>query len=380
MSAGGGRIEEWESRIRASHPDLLSHLVWSPDRLRSLERVVGEVLRQDRVPEQWFPVGLRAVMNRITGLGPLNPLLLDEEIDDILVNGPDAVFCERGGDLYPVDMRFSGNEEVMLFAQRLANRAGRTLTSENPLCDAQLSDGSRVHCAIPPVAAEPSITIRKKRNRALGLEEFLRMGTFSREIWDELSGMVAQKCNFLIAGGAGSGKTSLLRLLAGSIRPAERLIVIEDVRELDLAHPNLVSLEAHRITIRELLKNALRMRPDRLVVGEVRGPEALDLLEAMASGHPGSFATIHCRGGGLDAVHRMARLAVRASTGMAFGEMVEQILSTLDVIIHLERGPDGCRRISAIDRVVGDAMVPLWRLRFEKEAFVGWERGGADGD
>ncbi len=359
----GEAVDRWEAKLGEQSPQLLAHLVWDADRLQQLERAAQRVIEDEGwVNSNLVGVYRRSLLNRVTGLGPLDDLLLDESVNDIMVNGADAIFCDRNGVIERVEQTLGVREEVVLLAQRLAARAGRTLTTQTPLCDAQLSDGSRIHCAIPPVAEEPAITIRRRRYTPLSVQACLEAGTFSEAVWRDLVAMVGDRLNIMVAGGAGTGKTSLLRLLASEIPSSERLVVIEDVRELKLDHANLVSLETTSgYAADELVNHALRMRPDRILVGEVRGKEVLALIEAMATGHPGSLSTLHSRGGGLDTVHRLARIAVRNGAGLSFGEMMEQIRDTVEVIVYMVRSADGHRRIAAVDRLQPSSVNTLWK-------------------
>lgn len=357
----GHQIQEWQTQVETQYPELVGHLVWDRDRLMALERAVDQVM----VTAHDVPgLGLlrRSVLNRLTGLGPLDELLTDDRNSEIMVNGPDSVFCEQDGRIIPVALEFVDNDEVALLAQRLAHRAGRELTTEHPWCDARLADGSRIHCVLPPVAERPTITIRRARRQPMTLPDFLRAGFLSSELWQDLARWVGERRNIIVAGGAGSGKTSLLRVLAEHISREERLITIEDVRELNLRHGHVVSLETHRHhTLHALLINALRMRPDRIIVGEVRGDEAMDLIEAMQTGHPGSLSTVHSQAGDMRTIYRLARMCVRGSTGIPFEALVDQILSTIGIIVYVRRFSDGARRIDTISRVSTEGLRVLWQ-------------------
>ncbi len=371
----GAAVNRWESKLSEQFPQLLGHLVWDPDRLSQLEQAAQHVVEDEGwVKPNLVGVYRRSLLNRVTGLGPLDDLLLDESVSDIMVNGAGVVFCDRNGMMERVEQTLGERDEVVLLAQRLAARAGRTLTTQTPLCDAQLSDGSRIHCAIPPVAAEPAITIRRRRYIPLSVQACLESGAFSEGMWRDLVAIVQNRLNIMVAGGAGTGKTSLLRLLASAIPASERLVVIEDVRELRLDHANAVSLETRSgYDANELVNHALRMRPDRILVGEVRGAEVLALIEAMATGHPGSLSTVHSRSGGIETVHRLARIAVRNGAGLSFGEMVEQIRHTVEVIVYMTRTADGRRRISAIDRIDPSTVSTVWKYDRSVDRFLAGE-------
>jgi pilus assembly protein CpaF len=347
---GDAILDRWLGLLQQHFPESLSHLVWDRSRVAQLERAVDHVIQLDgRCPPHLIPYYRRSLVNRLTGLGPLDALLLDDSISEVMVNGPD-VYVERHGRLEKAPTTFADSEEVQDLARRVASRAGRDLTTETPLCDALLSDGSRVQCVLPPVSEQPCLTIRKAQQRPLTLEDYLQQQSLTEELWQDLVRYVHERQNLVIAGGASSGKTSLLRLLASAIHGTERLITIEDVRELNLPHPNTVRLEAYRhYSLGQLVMHALRMRPDRIIVGEVRGAEALDLIEALSSGHPGSLCTLHSAGGDMRTIHRLARLALQKANGLSFDALVSQILETIDVIVYLVREPSGRRRV---DRVV----------------------------
>lgn len=354
-------LARWTAQLQAEYPNRVSHLVWDRERVRLLEEALDMVLKGDAdCPRHLQPFYRRSLINRLTGLGPLDPLLLDDTITEIMVNGQHA-YIERHGQIEPCSVDFLDGEEVQDLARRIANRAGRELNTETPLCDAQLSDGSRVHCVLPPVSEVPSITIRRAPSHVPGLEDYLAQGALTEELWQDLVRLVKERKNIIIAGGASTGKTSLLRLMAAEIPEQERLVTIEDVRELNLLHANTVRLEAHRqFTLNLLVVNALRMRPDRIIVGEVRGAEALDLIEAMSSGHPGSLSTVHSAAGDIRTIHRVARMALQKSQGLSFESLVAQIMDTLDVVIYLVREPGGRRRIDAVMEVVEGQMIPRW--------------------
>ncbi|MBX5467749.1 MAG: Flp pilus assembly complex ATPase component TadA [Firmicutes bacterium] len=364
------RLERWEQRLRARDPEAVAHLVWTRERLRRLEAVAEEVVREDpTVARDWVGWFRRALVNRIAGMGPLDQLLLDEDVEDLFINGPEDIYCVRGGRMVRAQLDLGDEDDLLALAQRLVARAGTVLNSEHPVADAELADGSRIHCVLPPVAAVPSITVRRRRQRRLGPEEAMAQGTFDARGWEILRQLVAQRLNLLVAGGAGAGKTSLLRMLGAVVPADERVVVIEDVRELALDRPNVVSLKADgALGLHELIVQALRMRPDRIIVGEVRGEEAFDLLEAMATGQSGSMATIHSRSGGWAVLHRLARLALRRARGFGFAEMLGQITETIDALVFLERLPTGSRRVSTVERVHREGLELVWRWNGPKEA------------
>lgn len=354
-------LARWHGELIAAYPERTRHLVWDRERVKRLEEAVDAIISRDAdCPEHLVAFYRRSLINRLTGLGPLDSLLLDDTITEVMVNGLHT-FVEREGRLTGVALDIEDVDEVADLARRIASRAGRELNTEVPLCDALLSDGSRIHCVLPPVAEVPCITIRRSQPRPLQLDDYLEQHSLSRELWEDLVDLVLTRKNIIVAGGASTGKTSLLRLLCDAIGAEERLVTIEDVRELNLSHVNTVRLEAYRhFSVNQLVVNALRMRPDRIIVGEVRGPEAMDLIEAMASGHPGSLCTVHSAGGDLRTIHRLARMALQRAQGFTFESLTAQILDTVDVLVYLVREPSGRRRIDRVTDVHAGTLVDRW--------------------
>jgi pilus assembly protein CpaF len=360
----GQYVDHWQEAVQSRYPQLLRHLVWDRDRLNQLEEAINQVIGEEGLDLSAMTLYRRSLLNRLTGLGPLDALLTDDKVTDIMVNGPERIFCERDGHIEQVKQHFDTPEDVALLAQRLASRAGRVLNTESPLCDAQLVDGSRIHCVLPPVADQPTITIRRARQEPLSLDDYLLNGSLSMELWEDFITFIKERRNILVAGGAGSGKTSLLRLLTSVIGEDERLITIEDVRELNLNHANTVSLEMNRhYSIYDLVINSLRMRPDRIIVGEVRGEEAMELIEAMSTGHLGSLSTVHSQSGGADTILRLARMCSRRQLGISFDRLTEQIRETLDIIIYVRRYPDGVRRIESVQQPLQNQMNAIWQYQ-----------------
>jgi pilus assembly protein CpaF len=342
-------VREVESR----HAEQLGYLVWSEERLRELGRAVDEVLDALGVEAAVQPLVRRSVLNQLTGLGALDTLLLDDRITEIMVNRADEVVVERDGRLERVPSVFVDEAEVYALAQRLAARAGRSLNTEQPMADARLSDGSRISVILPPVSRFPALAIRRAAERPPSIQDLVASGAVTPDAWAFLTESVQARANVVVAGGAGAGKTHLLRLLTTAIPADERLVVIEDVRELDLDRSGVVALESSgRYSTHDLVVQALRMRPDRILVGEVRAQEALDLIEAMATGHPGSFTTVHSPGPGMDTVHRLARAALRSGTALSFEVLCQQILRAVDVIVFVERTGTGQRRVAEVDLIV----------------------------
>jgi pilus assembly protein CpaF len=315
------------------------------------------------------------VAERAVGLGPLEPLLRDPSIDELMVAGTGPVWVERGGRLTPTGARFASEAELRHVIERILAPLGRRADEAEPLCDARLPDGSRVNVVLPPLALDgPVLTIRRFRPRGFTADDLVACGTVPRGVMDVLGRAVAARCTLLICGGTGSGKTTTLGALAAFADPAERVVTIEDAAELKLPLPHVVRLEARppnlegrgEVTIRRLVRNALRMRPDRLIVGEVRGPEALDLLVALSTGHAGSLCTIHA-GSAAEALRRLETLALMADVGLPLAAIRDQVADAIDLVVRQERGPDGARRVVEVAEVVrvagGPAIRELFMLR-----------------
>ena len=294
-------------------------------------------------------------------LGPITPLLLDEEISDILVNTHRQVFVERLGRLETTSVSFRDEAHLRHIIDRIISRVGRRIDESTPLVDARLPDGSRVNAIIPPAALDgPILSIRRFRRRALSIDDLLNIGSLTPEIAQLITGAVAARLNMLVTGGTGSGKTTLLNILSRYIPSEERIITIEDSAELMLQQPHVVRLETRppniegkgQITQRDLVRNALRMRPDRIVVGEVRGDEVLDMLQAMNTGHDGSMTTIHSNGP-RDALHRMENLVLMSGHALPDKAIREQVSSALELIVHVSRMADGTRRILSVQELLG---------------------------
>ncbi len=348
--------------VEAAFPDRVGYLVWTPERLARLGEAVDAALDRRGVRAlEARPLIRRSVVNQLTGLGPLDSLLLDDSVTEIMVNRFDDVMVERDGVLDPVASIFVDDDEVLALALRLAARSGRNLNSESPMADARLADGSRISLVIPPVSEHPAMAIRRANDTGLEPDDLIRQGSLSAEVWDYLVDAVRKRRNIIVAGGAGTGKTHLARLLLREVGPLERLVVIEDVRELNLARHGVLALEARgRFSTHDLIVQALRLRPDRIVVGEVRGGEALDLIEAMASGHPGSLCTVHSPGGGLATIHRIARAAMRNTAAMPYPALLEEIRAALDLVVFLARDERGRRGVFGIDAIRADGVSPVF--------------------
>lgn len=302
-----------------------------------------------------------AVLAEAVGLGPLEPLLADASISDVMVNAHDEIYVERGGRLEAVDVAFTSDHAVLGVIERIIGPLGRRIDEASPMVDARLSDGSRLNAIIPPLALRgPCLTIRKFPRHNMEVEDLIRLGSLDRAIATFLRACVVSRRNVIVSGGTGSGKTTLLNILSNFIAEGERVVTIEDAAELKLHHSHLVSLEARpsniegrgSVTIRDLLKNTLRMRPDRIVVGECRGAEAVDMLQAMNTGHDGSLTTLHANAP-RDALARLETLTLMAGLDLPLAAVREQIASAIDIIVQQARFADGRRRIVSVVEVVG---------------------------
>jgi pilus assembly protein CpaF len=304
---------------------------------------------------------LRDIIDELLGLGPIQPLLDDPEISEIMVNGSRNIYIERQGKLIRTNITFENDESVMKLIDRIIMPLGRRIDADNPTVDARLTDGSRVNAIIPPVAIDgPSITIRKFHKGKLSVNDLVELGTITKNMAEFIRVCVISRLNILISGGTGSGKTTLLNVLSGFIPDSERIVTIEDAAELRLQQEHVVRLESKNqnldgrgeVTIRDLVRNSLRMRPDRIVVGEVRGGEALDMLQALNTGHDGSMTTIHANTP-RDTISRLETLVMMAGMDVPLKVVREQIASAIDLIIQTSRLRDGKRKITAITEVAG---------------------------
>jgi pilus assembly protein CpaF len=328
----------------------------------SLDEEVDRLVEEEAAP---LPEAERdALRERVlllaTGLGPLEPLLADPTVDEVMVNGPGSVYVERGGRLDHIAVEFAGEAELMHAIERVLAPLGRRVDEAAPLCDARLADGSRVNVVIPPLSLSgPCLTIRRFRREGFSLRDLVARGTLPAALAELLAVCVAARASILVSGGTGSGKTTTLNALSGAIPGEERIVTIEDAAELRLRQRHVVRLESRppnlegrgEVTIRQLVRNALRMRPDRIVVGEVRGAEALDMLQALNTGHDGSLTTVHANSPE-DALRRVETLALMAGLGLPHRAVREQVASAVEVVVHLERLPDGSRVVDSVVEVV----------------------------
>ena len=327
-----------------------------------IRQIIDEVVAKGRLPEGIDTVRLEDdVFNEAMRLGPLEELLADDSVSEIMVNGPRKVYVERKGKLVLSDCQFTDDASVLAVIERIVSPLGRRIDESQPYVDARLADGSRVNAIIAPLALSgPTITIRKFSKNALTPEDFIRFGTWTHNAAEFMKLCVTLRKNIIVAGGTGSGKTTLLNLLSGFIPRTERIVTVEDAAELRLQQPHVVRLEARppniegkgAVTIRDLVKNCLRMRPDRIIVGECRSGEALDMLQAMNTGHDGSLTTVHANSP-RDVISRLETMVMMSGMELPSKAIREQIASAVDIIIHESRLSDGSRKVVAITEVTG---------------------------
>jgi pilus assembly protein CpaF len=301
------------------------------------------------------------ILRDTVGLGPLEELLADRRVEEVMVNGPDRIYVERGGRIEATEVSFASEEELRNAIERILSPLGRRIDELSPMVDARLEDGSRVNVVIPPLSIDgPVVSIRRFGAQRPGPVELLELGTLSAGQLGQLEAAVAARRSVLISGGTGSGKTTLLNALSSFVDPRERVVTIEDAAELRLQQPHVVRLESRppsvegrgEVTIRDLLRNALRMRPDRIVIGEVRGVEALDLLTALNTGHDGALSTVHANSPA-DAIARLETLALMAGVGLPHEAIAEQARRGIDLVVQIERRSDGARCVVEIAEVGG---------------------------
>src|SRR3954470_7578416 len=326
------------------------------DICREIIAVKGFVLRPSKEEEL-----ISDICNDVLGLGPLEPLLARDDNSDIMVNGAGKVYIEVDGKIELTPIRFRDNAQLMNICQRIVSAVGRRVDESSPICDARLIDGSRVNVIAPPLALDgPTLTIRKFKKEKLKLEDLTRFGSISPDGARVLQVIGRCRCNILISGGTGSGKTTLLNTMTAFIDPTERVVTCEDAAELQLQQPHVVRLETRppnlegqgAVTMRDLVKNCLRMRPERIIVGEVRGPEAFDLLQAMNTGHDGSMGTLHANSP-REALSRLESMITMGGFSLPSRTIREMICASVDVVIQASRLRDGSRRITHITEVVG---------------------------
>ena len=330
---------------------------------QEIRQVIREIVQARQVPmsteeEQYI---VEDVCDDMLGFGPLEPLLARDDISDIMINGPARCFIESNGEIQLTDVRFRDHDQLLSLCQRMVSRVGRRIDETAPICDARLPDGSRVNVIMPPLAVHGvALTIRKFRKTKLTLDELTRLGMISRAGAELLKIIGRVRCNVIVSGGTSSGKTTLLNCLARYIEPQERIVTCEDTAELQLQQPHVISLETRpansegvgEIKMRDLVRNCLRMRPERIVVGEVRGPEAFDLLQAMNTGHQGSMGTLHANSP-RDALIRMESMVIMGGFHLPHYVIRQMICAAVEVIIQTARLRDGSRRVTHVTEVLG---------------------------
>ena len=332
---------------------------------RDLREAVRRLLDADRtiLPRSETDAVEQAVVDAALGLGPLEPLLRDPAITEVMVSRPDRVFVERDGRIRPTRVRFHDDAHLLHVIDRILAPLSRRVDEASPMVDARLPDGSRVNVVIPPLAVDgPALTIRRFGERRIHADDLVDLGTIDRRGLDLLRAAVEDRRNILVTGGTGTGKTTTLAAIAGFIPDDQRVVTIEDAAELALGRNHVVRLESRppslegrgAVGIRALVRNALRMRPDRIIVGEVRGGEALDMLTALTTGHAGSLSTVHASSPD-EALRRLVTLALMGDLDLPHGAVAEQVAGAIDLIVHQVRAPDGSRRISCIAEVGGGA-------------------------
>jgi pilus assembly protein CpaF len=374
-------LEELAAELRRRLIERRRAQAASGGELGSLPDAVSELIDDDAaILEPATRARLRElILREAVGLGPLEELLTDPAVEEVMVNGHDRVYVERGGRIERADVRFPSEQALRDAIERILTPLGRRVDELSPMVDARLEDGSRVHVVIPPLAVDgPSLSIRRFSAVRPGPRELVELGTLTIELHDELAAAVGARRSILVSGGTGSGKTTLLNALSAFIDQTERVVTIEDAAELRLRQPHVVRLESRPanvegrglVSIRDLLRGALRMRPDRIVIGEVRGGEALDLLMALNTGHEGALSTVHANSPE-DALRRIETLALMARVGLPHEAIREQLGRGLDLVVHLARLSDGSRRVVEVAEVVRAAgsvgVRELYRLGTETE-------------
>lgn len=366
-SAGNSRFDQIRSQI---HREMLNEMD-----LRKLEGIPMDVLKRELqataerlISAKNVPVNeaelrqiVQGIQNEMLGLGPIEPLLCDPSVSDILVNGPRQIYVERHGRIEPSDISFDDDTHLMRVIERIVSRVGRRIDETTPMVDARLPDGSRVNAVIPPLAIDgPQLSIRRFSVIPYTLTDLLKFDTLTADMAELIQGLVKARINLMVSGGTGSGKTTLLNVISGSVPEQERIVTIEDAAELQLQQRHVVRMESRppniegkgEITPRALLRNSLRMRPDRIIVGEVRGAEVLDMLQAMNTGHEGSMTTIHANSP-RDAMTRLEHMLGMAGVTADVRTIRQQISAALSVVIQVSRLSDGQRKVMSVQEILG---------------------------
>jgi len=360
--------EEFYKSIRAyvfnfiSPTEILREKDDNPEKLKEkLRNLSIMAIRESKkiIPIVHQEAIINRLINEVFGFGIIQPLLDDDSITEIMINGPKEVYVEKNGKIELTDLKFDSYDQILQIIDRIVSPLGRRIDESSPVVDARLPDGSRINAVIPPISVKsPTLTIRKFKEAILDYDSLINLGTLSKEMSTLIDSLVKSRVNILISGGTGSGKTTLLNVCSTSIPKDERIITIEDSIELKLHQPHVVSLEARppniegkgEVTIRDLVINSLRMRPDRIIVGEVRGPEAFDMLQAMNTGHDGSLSTIHANSP-KDVISRLISMVYMAGVDMPVTVLREMIFSAIEVIIQTTRFRDGSRKITSISEL-----------------------------
>lgn len=362
------QVEQWVRHYKVrliKEANLEAITILQPyERKRTIERLVYQMIEEEKViiPRQEMEQIIEQIINESVGYGPLETLLQDEQITEIMVNGPQEIFIERKGRLEKSEVRFKDEQHIRHIIDRIIAPIGRRIDESSPMVDARLYDGSRVNAVIPPVSLNgPVLSIRKFNKVPLTLEDLVGFQSFTPEMGMFLQAAVKAKCNILVSGGTGSGKTTLLNVLSASIPKGERIITIEDMAELRFDYDNLIRMEARpanmegegEISIRQLVRNALRMRPDRVIIGEVRGSEAIDMLQAMNTGHEGSLTTVHANSP-KDALGRLEAMVIMSGLSITVEVIRGYFVGALDLVVQSERLTDGQRKLVTIAEVAED--------------------------
>lgn len=355
----------------------------SAERRLRLREAVRHALHEERVviPTTELAQLVREISDEVVGLGPVEALLRDPDISEVMINGPREIYIERNGVIEPAPVQLESQAHILHLIERVIGPLGLRVDESQPFVEARLPDGSRLHAIIPPLSVRgPVVTIRKFRVRAFTMADLVDSQTLTKEMARFLDGAVKAKLNIIVSGGTGSGKTTLLNVLSASIPRTERLVTIEDAAELRLAQEHVISLEARppniegagEVTVRDLVRNSLRMRPDRIIVGEVRSGEALDMLQAMNTGHEGSLSTCHANSPE-DLLVRVETMVMMSEIGLPAVPIRQQIAAALDVIVHMARLSDGRRVVESITEVLG-----LSRRNLELAEIFRFQRFGVD--
>ena len=371
MNARAAVVEgpDWSEMVHKLHARLLQEMdAAALERLEPAQAKSAVESATRTLLSQMYPAAMGEereqivgrVIDEAIGFGPIDPLLKDISISEVMVNGPDEVFFERDGVIHAAPVRFRDNQHIMRIVERIIAPLGRRVDESSPYVDARLPDGSRVNVVIPPVVQSPVVTVRKFRHDRYGVDDLVAIGTMTQQMSDFFKACVQQRMNILISGGTGTGKTTLLNAISQFIPSRERIVTIEDPVEMKLQQRHVIPMEArppniegkNEVTPRALVRNALRMRPDRIIVGEVRGSEAFDMLQAMNTGHEGSLTTVHANGP-RDALARIENMVLMAGFDLPVRAIREQVASAIHLVVQLVRFADGKRRISNVSEVTG---------------------------